>query len=54
MLLIFMNALICLGWQDPEYRKCYTDIFNGDWEVCVNIQCRPIPVIYLFVKSIET
>ncbi|KAL7315823.1 hypothetical protein PS15m_004994 [Mucor circinelloides] len=19
-------------WQDPEYRKCYTDIFNGDWE----------------------
>ncbi|KAI9470044.1 MAG: DUF1479 domain-containing protein [Benjaminiella poitrasii] len=19
-------------WQDPEYRKCYTDIFNGNWE----------------------
>ncbi|KAI8877328.1 DUF1479-domain-containing protein [Backusella circina FSU 941] len=19
-------------WQDPTYRKCYTDIFNGNWE----------------------
>lgn len=19
-------------WQDPEYRKCYTEIFNGNWE----------------------
>lgn len=19
--------------MDPEYRKCYTEIFNGNWEV---------------------
>jgi hypothetical protein len=24
---------LSLGWQDPEYRKCYTDIFKGNWEV---------------------
>jgi hypothetical protein len=23
-------------WQDPTYRKCYTDIFNGNWEVRIN------------------
>lgn len=24
---------IFTGWLDPEYRKCYTEIFNGNWEV---------------------
>jgi hypothetical protein len=23
-------------WLDPEYRKCYTDILNGNWEVTGN------------------
>ncbi|CEP09221.1 hypothetical protein [Parasitella parasitica] len=32
-----MNLGYCdrlrIRWRDPEYRKCYTDIFNGNWEV---------------------
>jgi hypothetical protein len=31
--LVHYNITMFLGWQDPEYRKCYTDIFNGEWEV---------------------
>lgn len=29
-----------IGWMDPEYRKCYTDIFNGDWEVRIAYECQ--------------
>lgn len=23
---------ISIGWEDAEYRKCYQDILNGEWE----------------------
>jgi hypothetical protein len=32
-------------WLDPEYRKCYTDILNGNWEVTGN----KAPFFFFFV-----
>lgn len=27
-----LNPFIYLGWEDPEYRKCFTKILEGNWE----------------------
>ena len=29
---VLKELIIYLGWEDPEYRKCFKNILNGKWE----------------------